>query len=716
MRKNLLVSALISMAVLFGETVFADVVEYTTQEGIVYSVDTSAGTAVLKRADVSTNIADLIVPDEISYENNAYKVVEIGDQACAGNALLASVRIGANVTAIGVQSFYSCQSLAELNLSSSVKIIGDQAFYNCKNLISPVFPEGLEEIGSYAFWSNNAVTQVDLPASLVTIGSNPWGCCAALGEFTIADNAGNFAVSDGVLFDKDVSVLISYPIGRPVTEYATPATTRVIKDNSMRNNNFMTSITLNEGLEEIGVGAFNVCRFASITIPASVTTIGERAFASNPNLKEFNIEEGNENYAVLNKFLCTKDGKLLLQGVNIEDVVIPESVEDIEEYAFYNMSDIKTVKLSNTRHIGQSAFYSCRQISDIDFGTSLESVENTAFMYCSALKEVVFPSTFRKIANKQVFLGCMALEKLVLNEGIEEIGDAAFILCTALKEVYVPGSVSKMGTGVFSNCMALESIEFGEGMTSIGTSVASNNVALKTVRIADSVKDVGDFSFQGCTMIQEINLPASLETVGIAAYQNVPINDFLKLPENVVSVGTNAFTYCYLTGLETNDALQTIGDYAFGGNFNMETVTLNEGLVSIGTGAFASCQALTSLMIPSTVETLGNAFAADCTDLTEIVNMAVVPQVLEADPISPEGYETCVLEVPAGSVDAYGNAAFWMNFNKIEGVGSGVDNVQNGNVTVVGVYTLDGIPAENPAHGIYLVRYSDGTVRKIAID
>lgn len=716
MRKNLLVSALISMAVLCGETVSADVVEYTTQEGIVYSVDTSAGTAVLTRADVSTNIADLIVPDEISYENGTYKVVGIGEQACIANTLLSSVKLGANVSTIGMYAFYSCQALSQIELPASLKVIKDQAFYSCKNLISPTFPEGLEEIGSYAFWSNNAATQVDLPASLVTIGSNPWGCCAALSAFTIADGAVNFAVSDGVLFDKEITTLISYPIGSPVTEYATPASTRVIKDNSMRNNYFLSSVTLNDGLEEIGVGAFNVCRFTSITIPASVTKIGQRAFASNPNLKEFNIEDGNDSYAVINKFLCTKDGKLLLQGINTENVVIPESVEDIDEYAFYSLSEIKTVNLGNAKRVGESAFYNCRQITDIDFGTALETVENTAFMYCSGLKEIVFPSTFRRIANKQAFLGCMALEKLVFNEGVEEIGDAAFLLCTALKEVYVPGSVSKMGSGVFGNCLGLESIEFGEGMTSIGTSVASNSVMLKTVKIADSVKDVGEFSFQGCTMIEEINIPTSLETVGMAAFQNVPIGGVLKLPANVVSIGTNAFTYCYLTGLETNDALKTIGDYAFGGNFNMETVTLNEGLVSIGMGAFASCQALKSLVIPSTVETLGNGFALDCTDLTEIVNMAVVPQVLEADPISPEGYETCVLKVPTGSVDAYGNAAFWMNFNKIEGVGSGVDNVQTGNVTVVGVYTLDGIPAENPAHGIYVVRYSDGTVRKIAID
>ncbi|MDE6392076.1 MAG: leucine-rich repeat domain-containing protein [Muribaculaceae bacterium] len=717
MRKNLLAPVMLSVAAMCVSPVSAEVVGYTTSEGMVYNVDMSAGTAVLARVEASTGISDLTVPDEIVYGGETYDVVAIGDGACLNNTLLASVKVGEKVATIGVQSFYGCQTLASATLPSSLRVIGDQAFYNCKALASPVLPEGLEAIGSYAFWSNNAATEVRLPSSLAEVGGNPWGCCPLLSSFSIADDAPNFAVVDGVLFDKKVETLISYPVANMVTEYATPSTTRVIKDNSMRNNSLLTSVTLNEGLEVIGVGAFNVCRFTEITIPASVVEIGQRAFTSNPLLAEFKVEEGNEHYAVYNKFLCTKDGKILLQGLNIEDVVIPESVEDIEEYAFYNMSSIKTVKLSNTKSVGQSAFYSGRQITDIDFGTSLESIDNMAFMYCTSVKEIVFPSTLRTISNKQAFLGCTMLERLVLNEGIEKIGDGAFLMCIALKEVYIPGSVKEMGEAIFSNCPSLESVEFGEGLLTVGSSCVYANSGLKKVKMPDSVVDIKEFAFGECPAIEEINIPASLESVGTAAFQNVPLGGELRLPSNLKKVDKNAFTYTQITDLVTNDLLESIGDWAFGGNYGLRSVSLNEGLVSIGQGAFAASDMLVSIEIPSTVTAIGDGFLSNCNAVVEIINNAVEPQALTGDPVSADAYAECVLKVPMSSVNAYGNAPYWQNFYKIEGIGSdSVERVGEENITVSAVYDLNGVRVDRPVRGIYVVRYSDGSVRKISVD
>lgn len=717
MKNKLLAPVMFAMAAVCVSPVSAEVVGYTTPEGIVYNVDTSAGTAALARVEVSTGITELVVPDVISYGGETYDVVAVADGACINNALLQKVEIGDNVVSVGNQSFYGCQTLESATLPASLKTVGDQAFYNCKKLLAPALPEGLESIGSYAFWSNNMTTEVNLPSTLVTLGGNPWGCCPALYTFSISEDAPNFAVVDGVLFDKKVETLISYPIGNMVTEYATPATTRVIKDNSMRNNSLLASVTLNEGLEVIGVGAFNVCRFTEITIPASVTEIGQRAFTSNPKLAEFKVAEGNKHYAVFNKFLCTIDGKTLLQGLNIEDVVIPESVENIDEYAFYNMSSIKTVKLSNARYVGQSAFYSGRQITDIDFGTSLETIDNMAFMYCTSVKEIVFPSTLRTISNKQAFLGCTMLERLVLNEGIEKIGDGAFLMCIALKEVYIPGSVKEMGEAIFSNCPSLESVEFGEGMLTIGSSCVYSNSGLKRVKMPDSVVDIKDFAFGECPAIEEINIPASLETVGAAAFQNVPLGGELRLPPNLKKVDKNAFTYTQITGLVTNDLLESIGAWAFGGNYGLVSVTLNEGLVSIGQGAFAASDMLTSIEIPSTVVTIGDGFVSNCNALVEIINNATVPQVLTGDPVSSEAYDECVLKVPMSSIDAYGNAPYWQNFYKIEGFGSGsVDELEIGNATVEAVYDLNGVRVDRPVRGIYVVRYSDGSVRKISVD
>ena len=197
----------------------------------------------------------------------------------------------------------------------------------------------------------------------------------------------------------------------------------------------------------------------------------------------------------------------------------------------------------------------------------------------------------------------------------------------------------------------------------------------------------------------------------------MPLGGVLTLPSNLRSVGINAFTYTQITGLVTNDLLESIGDWAFAGNYGLESVALNEGLVSIGQGAFAASDMLTSIEIPSTVVTIGDGFVSNCNALVEIINNAAEPQVLTGDPVSSEAYDECVLKVPMASIDAYGNAPYWQNFYKIEGFGSGsVDELGIGNATVEAVYDLNGVRVDRPVRGIYVIRYSDGSVRKISID
>ena len=176
-----------AMAAVCVSPVSAEVVGYTTPEGIVYNVDTSSGTAALARVEASTGITELVVPDVISYNGDTYDVVAVADGACINNALLQKVEIGDKVVSVGNQSFYGCQTLESATLPASLKTVGDQAFYNCKKLLAPALPEGLESIGSYAFWSNNMTTEVNLPSTLVTLGGNPWGCCPALSAFTISE-------------------------------------------------------------------------------------------------------------------------------------------------------------------------------------------------------------------------------------------------------------------------------------------------------------------------------------------------------------------------------------------------------------------------------------------------------------------------------------------------------------------------------------------------
>ncbi len=711
MKNSLLLTIMALSATAGSFGLHAEELSYTSSDGAVYTIDTTDGTAVLSKVAMETMIMNLTVPDELAYEGTSYPVVGIGASACANNSLLTTATLGANVTTIEDQAFSACGNLREVTLPAGLKNIRQQAFYNCKKLAAPALPEGLESIGNFAFWSNNVPTQINLPASLTHIGSNPWGVSTSLATYTIGDGAEHYAVVDGVLFTKDMTRLISYPTACPNETYTVPEAVKVIANNSMRNNSFLKSVTLNEGLDTIATGAFNVGRLTSISIPESVRYIAQQAFVSNSGMQEYIVAEGNQKYRAINKFLCTKDGKTLLNGVNIPEIIVPESIDTVASYAFYKMTNITNVKLSNTKVVGQSAFYQDMMISELDLGQGLDSICTMAFMYCSSVKSITFPSTFRAIANRQAFLGCSSLESATFNEGIERIGDAAFMLCSSLKKITIPGTVTKWGNAIFNNCAGLTEIEFCDGLTEIGSSVVAYCNGLTKVKIANSVKNIQDFAFGDCSGIQEINIPTSLETVGDAAFQNVPLNRDLELPEAVTKVGNNSFTYSGIKSLKTNAALTNIGNYAFGGN-EMTTLELNEGLESIGLGAFASCPGLSVLVVPSTVTTLGDAFANGCEALTEIHNLATTPQALTGDPVSESLYETCKLIVPMDAVEAYKAADFWKKFRIIEG-STGIADIILPDSEIREIYNLSGIRLDKLTHGVNIVRYSDGSVRKI---
>lgn len=693
----------------------AEIVEYKTADEIVYSLDTSAGTATLKSLPMKESLTKLEVPDELAYEGRQYKVVAIGEQAAYSNmAYLKTVKIGDNVESIGKQAFHSCQLITDVTFGKSVKEIGYQAFYNCKSLVSPTLPDGLETIGDYAFYNGQNIENVSLPASVKSIGLNPWGGCTTLKKISIGEGATHYAVVDNVLFDKDVTTLITYPVGQLVISYSTPSTTKKIGDNSMRNNYILNNITLNEGLEEIGNGAFNVCRLKGITIPASVTKIGARAFTANPYIGEFKVAEGNKNFGVYGRFLCTKDGKRLIQGLDMMEIQIPDEVEVIAEAAFYSMTMVKKVNLNNVKVVEESAFYSNRQLADLNFGTKLDSIGNMAFMYCTALKELTFPASFRSIGNRQAFLGCTMLEKINFNEGMEELGGAAFMLCTNLKSVKVPGSVKKFADAVFSNCVALETIEFGEGITEVGPIAAGYCSNLKTVKMANTIKHIGSSAFSFCEKVTELNLPESLETVGMGAFQFVPFKELI-FPANVRRVEMNSFAFGQVEKFVANPKLEYIGEWAFGTNAELATVELNEGLDSICKNAFANNNKLLKIAIPSSVRYLGDGIVDHCNYISEIICKATTPQELTADPLPAARYDLCKLTVPYGSLKAYKEAPYWKKFTHIIEDPAGVDGIEADNAEISEIYDLSGMRRSELQDGFNIVRYTNGKVKKIFV-
>ena len=535
--------------------VYAD--DYESPEGLKFNVNTATGTCAFTGLTTEGAKADSVtIPDEVSYNGKAYKVTSVATQACYNNRVLKGVRVGKNVEIIGDNAFYSCSNLVNATLQQGLRQIGAQAFYGCRKLAGAVLPEGLESVGDFAFYNGTELKAVAIPASLTLVGANPWGGCTGLEKFTVADGNKNYTAVDDVLFDKGVTTLISYPVGKKLAEYTVPSTVKVIANNSARNNSNMTKVNFPEGLEEIEAGAFNVCKLTgTLTIPASVAKIGERAFTANRNLTEIKVAEGNKNYSTVDKFMCTKDGKTLIYGVNQNEVTIPAGVETIAGFAFYQLENVAKLNLGNVKKIGDAAFYYCKGINQITMSEKLEEIGEKCFLFCQSIPSIELPASIR-VLKAEAFSSCTGMQTAKLNEGMTEIGNQAFNFCTQLKQINLPSTVTKWGTNILSTCRNLVTVEIADGLTTIPERCFYSCLALKTVSIPMTVKEIGKMAFEYCDNLESIlnnsSTPQVLKTdiMKDKLYETV----VLKVPTNSVAMYRKAEIWSKFKTVEGDDS------------------------------------------------------------------------------------------------------------------------------------------------------------------
>ncbi len=206
-------------------------------------------------------------------------VTSIGDGAFARCSSLASVTIPNGVTSIGDFAFGECYSLTSITIPNSVTSIGNNAFQYCYFLTSITIPNSVTSIGDCAFKSCSSLASVTIPNSVTSIGSLAFYGCSSLTSINVDANNANYCSIDGVLFSKDKTTLIQYPIGNTRSEYIIPNSVTSIRSYAFSDCSSLTSITIPNSVTSIVKYAFDNCKsLTSITIPESVTSIGYAAF------------------------------------------------------------------------------------------------------------------------------------------------------------------------------------------------------------------------------------------------------------------------------------------------------------------------------------------------------------------------------------------------------------------------------------------------------
>lgn len=461
------------------------------------------------------SLEDIRIPDSVKNIDSGafYKCVNFKN-----------VTIGSNVETIDRLAFWFCEGLMSVEIPASVINIVDGAFLDCINLErfnvdennqyyasydgdlynkymttlikypsakagEYIIPNSVKNINKTAFCDDSNLEIITIHESIESIDFKVLDNCKKLSAINVDINNLNYSSDDGVLFNKDKTILIGCPRGK-TGEY-------VIPDSVI---NFDTP-------------AFTGCnKIQSIMLPKSLTSIGELAF-----------------------YDC----------YNLRSIIIPDSVTSIGDFAFSDCTSLSNVTIGDSvTSIGMCAFSDCPSLSNVTIGNSVTSIEDYAFENCTILTQLNMGNSVTDIGYC-AFRGCTYLYKVTIGDSLESIGEYAFSDCVMLNEVTMGDMVKSIGKCAFYGCENLRSITIPNLVTTIESETFSSCKKLKNITIGNSVTSIGDKAFFYCVDLERLVLPNSLTSIGDSAFNGCQNISDITMGDLVTNIGRGAFYDCY---------------------------------------------------------------------------------------------------------------------------------------------------------------------------
>ena len=362
-----------------------------------------------------------------------------------------------------------------------------------------------------------------------------------------------------------------------------------------------------------------------------------------------------------------------VQLSGIEEIVIPENVNELCGGLFSNCTKLKRVELNkNIEIIPEKAFYNCVSLEEVKAEGKITSVRNRAFSGCENLKEfsaltnvgTIGANAFSgckalkdisldkvKTLKEGAFQECEGIEKIVIAGCLDEIENNVFSGCTRLNEIVLPSTIYSIGNKAFYNCKALKSnIEKDilyncRELQSIGDEAFGMCSSLIGISIPSGVTSIGRDAFKGCDSLEAVLVDDIRSWCGIrfkSEYSNplycahnlylcINLNDAnnlsleyellteLNLPDNIRGISSGAFVGCdSLESIVIPGSVHYIGAFAFYKCSNLKTVSIPDGIIKIEEGLFMNCSLLENIEIPDSVTVIEQFAFRECKSLKQV--------------------------------------------------------------------------------------------------
>lgn len=475
------------------------------------------------------------------------------------------IKIENGITNIADGVFSACLQLTSVSFPNSLKSIGNNTFSGCSNLTNVIFSDSITTIGNYTFSGCSNLINIILPDSITNMGYGVFCGCSNLKNIKLSNNLTN-------IYSASFSGCIN-----------------------------LTNISIPESVKDIAYGAFSGCYVKK-------DNIINQSSCEIRGLTVIDDEIGG---------VCIKDNKVVYARRWVEKVDIPNSIINIESYAFSGCDNLMYIEIpESVTDIGSGAFSGCyiakvniinnsncdldgltllddevqgvcikdssvihvrKGVTDVEIPNTVTNIENDAFKNCNNLRKIVLPESLTTI-GEGAFYNCSSLESITIPKSVTSIGKKSFYRCENIKSVIILGQINKIYEETFEYCRSLTNIELPESLTSIGNEAFYNCGSLVSIIIPEGVVSIGKYAFYNCRNLISITIPQSVTSINKLSFYGC---DSLK------TAGPIGSGCDYEYGWDTS-----IPSYAFANCVNLKKVTIPKEIVKIGDNIYYGCKSL----------------------------------------------------------------------------------------------------------------------------
>lgn len=552
--------------------------EHDGTEGLIYRVNDDGKTVTL----ISSGTCDeLLVTVASTYDG--MPVTAIADRAFEGGRHT-TVIIPGSVSSIGAGTFRNCAALKTVSIPSTVRDIGPNAFEGCISLTQFNLPESVTVIPTGMFAGCEKLERVIVQKTLKRIIMGAFIGCSSLTELEYYGYKTDWSrVQKGDYWNMQSAIKQINSISGNI--YVPPSPSESPEHNGSEGLEYrlngieatLTSLgtctdrdvvvasTYNGyPVKWIAIGVFDgYSQLESVTLPETIVSIGERAFADCNNLKSvtlgpsvrgihydafrgctalesFEIDPDNPYYTARNNCVVEKSTSKLIIACNTAKIPSDLAITTIASYAFSGLEGITEIAIpEGVTKIMANAICDCPNLKTISLPSTLTDLDLNFVMGRNSINTVRFPNghpTYSAegngLSNKKTKILVRGFSGTTVPDWVTSIGNAAFNDCIGLEKISIPSGVALM-TGAFKGCTSLREVELNPGVTFNGTHIFADCTSLESISIPENVTSIPAYTFSGCSKLSKILLHDKITSLSEYAFSDCDALVSINIPISV---------------------------------------------------------------------------------------------------------------------------------------------------------------------------------------